>query len=332
MAKIHKIKVLIADDDGQLSRRLANYLNERGFDCRTAASGDDARSIVLDWQPRLVMADLMLPEFNALELLDFINKHPKIGPHRTQLIVTSGHNDTFNVQQAVQRGAKDYLVKPFSLEDALRRIVFHCRTYRHLSDLNRKDFGRADEGSLMLHLTDLVLRQAIAPDSLETKLYNLTRMVAMKVDGVRCSIIHAYEPTRGIVVTSSDDKGATGIELDLNKYPEVTNVMLTGVMIAIENIDDTSELKHVRTLLKDITFNSMIVCPISRGRDRFGVLSLRMPPTKVAISDNEMRFCEIVAHVASLVLTNENAKKIDEFWWHSLRQPTVLPFPSKGKK
>ena len=49
----------------------------------------------------------------------------------------------------------------------------------------------------------------------------------------------------------------------------------------------------------------MIVCPISRRNESFGVLSLRLPPEKTTISDNEVRFVEIVSHVVSLVLGNE---------------------------
>lgn len=184
----------------------------------------------------------------------------------------------------------------------------------------------------MLHLTDLVLRQAIAGDSIPNILFNLTKMVAIKLDGVRCSIVDVVSPFAGIVVVSSDDRGAMGIELDLNKYPEIVNVMNTQVMIAIENLENSPELKSIRSLLRSTMFNSMIVCPVSRFQKPFGVLSLRMPLEKTSISDNEMRFVEIVSHTASLVLSNENYKDISEHWRNSQATSMILPFPKTGKK
>ena len=329
---MNKIKVLIADDDGQLSRRMSDFISSHGFEVKVCSGGNSAKAEILDCKPRLVLADMMLPEMNAFDLLDFCQTEPALKKQKIQVLVMSGHNSKVNVQQALSRGAKDYLVKPFKVEDVLRRLVFHCRTYRHLTELTRHDYSKVDESSLMLHLTDLVLRQAIGGDSLPNILYNLTRMVAMKVDGVRCSIIHVQDPSAGIVVVSSDDKAATGIQLDLNKYPEVVNVVNSGVMIAIEDIKDSPELKLIKGLLRDVQFNSMIVCPITRYQNPFGVISLRMPAEKTVISDNEMRFVEIVSLIVSLVLSNENTKDIDTFWEIAARDQIVVPFTRAAKK
>ncbi|MCB0407950.1 MAG: GAF domain-containing protein, partial [Bdellovibrionales bacterium] len=157
-------------------------------------------------------------------------------------------------------------------------------------------------------------------------LFNLTKMVSLKVDGVRCSIIHVLDQQKGIVVVSNDDKAATGIQLDLNKYPEVLNVKNTGHLVAIENLEQSRELKPIRKLLREISFNSMIVCPVRRQGDVFGVLSLRMPPEKETVSDNEIRFVEIVGHVVSLLLDQEKSNYSNDFWNDaSFEKP--IPFP-----
>lgn len=328
-----KIKVLVADDDGQLSRRLADYISDRGFDARSVQSGGDARKIIAEWKPKFVLSDLMLPEMNAFDLLDYIKNEHSLRHHFIHLIVMSGHNNALNVQQAFKKGAKDYLVKPFKHEDVLKRLIFHCRSYRHLKDLSQQEYSKVDEASFMLHLTDLVLRQAITSSSLEDKLFNLTRMLSMKVDGVRCSVVQCLDQLNGVVVTSNDNKSASGIRLDLNKYPEVLNVMNTGQMIAIENLDHSAELKSIRNLLKDVQFNSMVVCPVFRHNKPFGVLSLRLPPEKETLSDNEIRFIEIVSLVLSLVLTQQNQSKNGDFWLQT-DSAKPIPFPVKisGKK
>jgi DNA-binding response OmpR family regulator len=309
-----KIKVLIADDDNQLSRRLNDYIAERGFDPRVVNNGKDARVLIQEWKPRFVLADLMLPDCNALSLIDYIKSEPSLKRAQINVLVMSGHNVESNVRQALARGAKDYIVKPFRHDDIVKRLVFHSRSYRHISDLAAKDYTRVDEASLILHLTDLVLRQALTGNALEDILFNLTRMVSLKVNGVRCSIVQCLDQQHGLVVTSNDDRGASGIQLDLYKYPEILHVLNTQSLIAIENLEDSMELRHVREHVKDIAFNSMVVCPVSRHSRQFGCLSLRMPPEKETVSDNEIRFVQIVSHVVSLVLSNEIYKETGDFW------------------
>jgi DNA-binding response OmpR family regulator len=328
VTKLQKIKVLIADDDNQMSRRLSDHLTDHGFDVRTSSNGKDARAQILEWKPKFVLADLILQEGNAFELIDYIKSEKELRRHFINVFVMSGHNTQSNVRNAFQRGAKDYIVKPFRHEDILKRLVFHSRSYRKRSDVTASELSKFDESGLMLHLTDLVLRQALGGGTFEDTLFNLTRMVTLKVDGVRCSIIQCLDQKNGVVVTSNDDRGASGIQLDLYKYPEVIHVMNMNSPIAIENIDESSDLKHIKEFLSNITFNSMVVCPVLRRGEQFGVLSLRLPPEKITITDNEIRFVEIVSHVVSLVMSNELYKDQDNFWMNTPKA-AVIPFSKK---
>lgn len=308
------IRVLIADDSPKLARALGDYIQLRGFEFRIVENGRDARNIIMDWKPRFVLADIVLPEGGALELVDYIKNENSLRHHFIHVLVMSRHNMLANVQNAIRSGAKDYIVKPCKPEDIVKRLIFHSRSYRRLNELSSREFSKNDEAALVLKLTDLVLRQALSGASLPDILFNLTRMVAMKVDGVRCSVIEAESQTEGHVVISNDSKGASGIKLDLNNYPEVLHVHNTQSMIAIENVNNSAELKHVREKVKDYSFNSMVVSPITRHGKPFGVLSLRMPPEKETISDNEIRFVEIVSHIISLVLGAEIHKESKDFW------------------
>jgi len=327
MSNANPIRILIADHEYQQARSLAQYLTEKGFSTRVVSNCKEARQEILSWKPRFVMADLTTPDGGALALIDFIKGEPTLKHNTIHVFVMSGHNTASNVKQALTRGAKDYLVKPYRNEDVYKRVVFHARGTRQLLEISQKEFTKVDEASLMLHLTDLVLRQALGAHRLEDILFNLTRMVSMKVDGVRCSIVHCLDQRVGFVVTSNDSRQATGIELDLYKYPEIIHVLNTQSPIAIENLSQNAELKHVREFAKDIVFNSMVVCPVSRFGQPFGVLSLRMPPEKETVSDNEIRFVEIVSHVVSLVLSNELHKESGEFWRKTQpAPPVVVPF------
>lgn len=332
MSKTDRIRILIADDDAVPARALAAQLAQHGFETRVALNGNDARSQILEFKPRLVLADLVLPGGNAFDLLKFIQFEHALRHQVINLLVLSKHNDRENVSQAINNGARDYIVKPYKFSHLLERIVFHCRSSRFIKDLSHTEMQKIDDASLMLHLTDLVLRQALSKDSLDSILHNLTKMVALKVNGIRCSVIEVIERDHGIVVTSNDNRDAAGLQLDLNKYPEIQLVNDTKMLVAIDNLEANPELKRIKKHLSEIQFNSIIVCPITRGGEKFGVLSLRMPPEKETLSDNEIRFVEIVAHTVSLVLNAENSKQNSDFWHINLRQAAggmVLPFNRK---
>jgi transcriptional regulator with GAF, ATPase, and Fis domain len=279
-----------------------------------------------------MLADLMLPEINAIELMSFARNESSLRHHPVQTIVLSGHNSTRNVHAAIRGGARDYMVKPFKSEEVYQRLVFHLRGQRSLDNVSQREVAALENDALMLHLTDLILKQALAKRPLEDLLFNLTQMAALKIDGVRCSLVHVIEPSRGVVVASNDDRGASGIELDLNKYPEIVQVMNFGKLVALENLRTDPHFKSVLNALKDLHFNSLIVCPVQRHGKAFGVLSVRLPVEKTTLADNEVRFAEIVAHIVSLLLGQMKFSGQEDSWLKTGPTSQVLSFQAANQK
>lgn len=306
------IKVLIAEDDGRLAHQTRKHLTSCGFEVRVAHSGSQAKSLITDWQPRFVLADLILQEMNAFEMIEFIRSHHL--ENSVQVLVLSGHSSTANVQAAFKKGAMDYIVKPFDLNALAHRLYFHCQESKEVKDLTPAEMNQTSSGAQMLFLTDLLLRQALQPQPLQNRLFNLCRMVSSKLGAVRCSIIHCLDQHRGLVVSSNDDFKATGIELKLERYPEILNVLNSQKVLVVENLDSNQQLRGIKSLLEQIQFNSMIVCPVQWGGQVQAVLSLRMPEEQKHISDDEVRFAEVVSHIVSLSLNSEYQSSNQNFW------------------
>lgn len=321
------IKILVADSDNGLGKGVREYLISNGFDAKYVQTVEEARNEIRDWRPRLVLADIVMSDGSGLLLVDEV-KNKNI-----HLIISSSHNYESNVRAAVEKGVSDYVIKPYKLENLLRRIFFHCRNYRRLEQSFAQSQVQIDEASYMLQLTNLVLRQALEPAAFDEILFNISRMLALKVDGVRCSVIECVDQEYGYVVTSNDDKNAAGLMIDLNKYPEVQTVMNTGKILAVENIDLSPELQQIKSYLKNVAFNSIIVCPVFRQSKPFGVLSLRMPPERSNISDNEIRFIEIAGKIVSLCL--DRAAGLGQAdYWKNTNISNIIPLSAAniGKK
>ncbi|MCB0341679.1 MAG: response regulator [Pseudobdellovibrionaceae bacterium] len=317
--RVEKIKVLVADDDRQMGRRLTSELRSNDFAAEFVDNGLDAKQMILAWYPRIVLIDLMLRDGNAFQVLKFIKSQPALNHHKVDVCVLSGHNDHDNVRRAFQLGAKDYVVKPITIDELIARLVFIARDHRHIEKIMAPD-SPSEEGTATkkkgpnywLQLSDLLLTQGLSQTDIIERLFNLTRMTAIKVGGVRCSVVRFVDQNSGVVIASSDDRSVSGLNLDLNRYPEIRLVVNTNSMVAVENITKHRQLKYIQQHFEKINFNSLIVAPIMHKDQVFGVLSVRMPTKKTTLTDNEILFVEVVAKVISLTLNGEDTSALEK--------------------
>ena len=112
-----KQRILIADDEPQITRVLRTGLTTRGYDVRVAADGESALDTFNDWHPDLVVTDLAMPNMDGLDLcrrLRLISQVP--------IIVLSVRGEERTKIEALDAGADDYVTKPFSMEELLARV------------------------------------------------------------------------------------------------------------------------------------------------------------------------------------------------------------------
>jgi two-component system, NtrC family, nitrogen regulation response regulator GlnG len=105
--------ILIADDDRAIRTVLSQSLGRAGFDVRTTGNAATLWSWVSAGEGDIVITDVLMPDENGLDLL------PRIRKIRSDLpiIVMSAHNTLSTALKATERGAYDYLAKPFDLQE-----------------------------------------------------------------------------------------------------------------------------------------------------------------------------------------------------------------------
>lgn len=305
-----KIRVLIADDDGHACRRARDFLTQNGFDCRMCHNGVDAKKILLEWKPKVLLADLLLPNGNAFELLNHCQNEPSLRANNVAVLVMSGHNSEENIRESYQRGARDYLTRPLMYQELLSRVVFHCRDPRFISSETKNSIAANTD---KLKIADIVISQTLQKLDFEEVLHNITCMSALKTKSLRCSLVYGLTSDKGVVLASNDRKNIAGLALDLRKYPEIQIVMNTGKTVVIDNLDESKALSRIKNELKDIQFNSMIVAPIYYHYKIFGVISARMPPEQIKVDDNDVHFIDYVSKVLSLYLSTQSPETIAKY-------------------
>lgn len=111
------MQILIVEDEPGLRGAVAQAFAEAGYGTVCAATLSEARGILRRETPELVILDIMLPDGNGMELLEEIRAS---GP--TPVLMLTARSGLEDRVKGLDRGADDYLVKPFRLEELLARV------------------------------------------------------------------------------------------------------------------------------------------------------------------------------------------------------------------
>ena len=115
-------RILVIDDEPQITRVLRASLVAQGYDVRTAIDPEEALLVYRDWSPDLVVTDLAMPGMSGVELCRAIRASGE-----TPIVVLSVRDHERTKVEALDAGADDYVTKPFSIQELLARVRAHLR-------------------------------------------------------------------------------------------------------------------------------------------------------------------------------------------------------------
>jgi two-component system KDP operon response regulator KdpE len=116
------MRILVVDDEPQITRVLRASLQSNGHEVTVAADGADALVRFNKAQPELVITDLAMPSMDGIELTREIRQRSQV-----PIIVLSVRNQDAAKVAALDEGADDYITKPFSIQELLARVRVQAR-------------------------------------------------------------------------------------------------------------------------------------------------------------------------------------------------------------
>lgn len=123
--------IYVCDDEQDLREMLAEYLGKHGFEVRQAGSADEARALLADGKPDLMLLDINMPGEDGLSLLRSLQ-----GEDAPRVIMLTAAGETVDRIVGLEMGADDYLGKPVDLRELVARVRAVLRRA-----------GKSDEGS-----------------------------------------------------------------------------------------------------------------------------------------------------------------------------------------
>jgi two-component system KDP operon response regulator KdpE len=139
MERAEHARVLVVDDEPQITRVLKTVLSSQGYDVRTAAEGESALASFKDFSPDLLITDLYMPHMDGVELCRRVRESSNV-----PIIVLSVKGEERTKVDALDSGADDYVTKPFGIDELMARVRAALRRSGGAASVEPSSFEAGD--------------------------------------------------------------------------------------------------------------------------------------------------------------------------------------------
>ena len=122
---VAKQKILIVDDDANIAELISLYLTKECYDTRMVQDGEEALAVYEQYQPNLILLDLMLPGIDGYQVCREIRAKSNL-----PIIMLSAKGEIFDKVLGLELGADDYIMKPFDSKELVARVKAVLRRYQ----------------------------------------------------------------------------------------------------------------------------------------------------------------------------------------------------------
>ncbi len=130
-------RILIIEDEESIAELLCYSLEKEGFTTKAAHNGGDGIRLLEEFNPDMIILDLMLPDTNGFDVCKEIIK-----THNTPIVMLTAKSDIVDKILGIELGADDYITKPFDIREVITRIKSIFRRIELTQDSNTKDNNR----------------------------------------------------------------------------------------------------------------------------------------------------------------------------------------------
>ncbi len=146
-----KQKIMIVDDDNNIAELISLYLTKECFETLIVNDGEDALKKYQEFEPNLILLDLMLPGIDGYQVCREVRANSQI-----PIIMLSAKGEVFDKVLGLELGADDYVIKPFDSKELVARVKAVLRRYQQ--PITKED-TKLPPDSKFVEYKDLVINQ-----------------------------------------------------------------------------------------------------------------------------------------------------------------------------
>ena len=153
ISKMTDTKILVVDDDPNISNLLKMYFENEGYDVKTASDGVEGLSFFKIFEPDLVLLDIMLPKKDGWQVCREIREMSS-----KPVIMITAKGEVFDKVLGLELGADDFVVKPFDMKELSARVKAVLRRYQTHTRQNDDEVIKFENIEISLQKYELKLR------------------------------------------------------------------------------------------------------------------------------------------------------------------------------
>ena len=140
-----KQKIMIVDDDASIAELISLYLRKECFDTLCVEDGEEALRQFAEYEPNLILLDLMLPGMDGYEVCRELRKNSKV-----PIIMLSAKGEIFDKVLGLELGADDYMIKPFDSKELVARVKAVLRRFTPEAE-KPEEFPNEKQGDCVIY-------------------------------------------------------------------------------------------------------------------------------------------------------------------------------------
>ena len=144
-----KQRILIVDDDYNIAELISLYLTKECFETKIVGDGEEALRVFPEFQPNLILLDLMLPGIDGYQVCREIRAKSS-----TPIIMLSAKGEVFDKVLGLELGADDYIMKPFDSKELVARVKAVLRRYQPARQDTSSDIQCVEYPDLIINRTN----------------------------------------------------------------------------------------------------------------------------------------------------------------------------------
>lgn len=167
-----KYRILLVEDDAEISEMLRNYLSAENYEVVCAYDGQEACRKFDEAGCDLVLLDLMIPQISGMGVMEHIRRKSFV-----PIIILSAKDTESDKTLGLGLGADDYITKPFSVVEVLARIKAALRRTMHYDGAQSEEPAALRAGDLTMNLTDYTVTKRGEPVELTAKEFEILKLL-----------------------------------------------------------------------------------------------------------------------------------------------------------
>jgi DNA-binding response OmpR family regulator len=240
----------------------------------------------IQFQPDLVIINLFVGGGSTLNQIRELKS--SLERQGTKIVVVTSHQSKDNISECIKAGANDFILEPFDSRQILQRIKYQLQERETYSpDDLRAEPTQVLAGFQLVYDSLRILSEI--KDTHRAIFETLKRVADLSVSPRVNLIVGDIETNAGFVLATSDDVLLENKPMDLERYPEVREVLLKGSIVYVKDITTNPLTKDIKKNVKDIDINSLLVFPIRHRQETIGALCIRLGKDGLSVSDKHLK-------------------------------------------